>query len=176
MSQAEIAGGIFTPPNQFPSKGHLLRDFCLETTSGTKICLSDYRGRSNLVLIFLDNQRETLRLASDLAKRYPEIREQEAEVLAVKPGDQFEQAGGQWDLLTYPVLVDHGRRAHAEVGAVDTHGRGCSAVYIMDRFAEVFGAYRSRDGQSLPTTAEVLSWLEFINSQCPECEPPEWPV
>jgi hypothetical protein len=46
----------------------------------------------------------------------------------------------------------------------------------MDRFAEVFGAYRSRDGQSLPTTAEVLSWLEFINSQCPECEPPEWPV
>jgi peroxiredoxin len=176
MSQAEIAGGTSTPPNEFPSKGHLLRDFCLETTSGKKICISDYRGRSNLVLIFMDNQRETLMLASDLAKMYSEIREQEAEVLAVRPGDQLAQTGEPWDLLVYPVLVDHDGRAYAEVGAVDAHGRACSAVYIMDRFAEVFSAYRRRDGQSLPTTSEVLSWLEFVNSQCPECEPPEWPV
>jgi hypothetical protein len=21
-----------------------------------------------------------------------------------------------------------------------------------------------------------LDWLEFVNSQCPECEPPEWPL
>jgi peroxiredoxin len=176
MSQAEIAGGTFTPPNEFPSKGHLFRDFCLETTSGKKICLSDYRGRSNLVLIFMDNRRETLMLTSDLANRYPEIREQEAEVLVVTPADQLAQTGDQWDLLAYPVLVDHDARMHTEVGAIDTHGGTCFAVYIMDRFAEVFSAYRRCDGQSLPTTAEVLSWLEFINSQCPECEPPEWPV
>lgn len=174
MSQAEIAGGTFTPPNEFPSKGHLFRDFCLETTSGKKVCLSHYRGRSNLVLIFMDNRSETLMLASHLAKAYPEIRKQEAEVLAVKPGDQLAQTGEQSE--PYPVLVDHDGRTQAEVGAVDTHGRACSAVYIMDRFAEVFSAYRTREGQSLPTTAEVLSWLEFINSQCPECEPPEWPV
>jgi peroxiredoxin len=176
MSQAEIAGGTFSPPNEFPSKGHLFRDFCLETTSGKKICLSDYRGRSNLVLIFMDNRSETLMLTSDLAKAYPEIRKQEAEVLAVKPGDQPVQTGEQWALIPYPVLVDPGARMHTEVGAIDNHGGICSAVYITDRFAEVFSAYRGSDGQSLPTTTEVLSWLEFINSQCPECEPPEWPV
>jgi hypothetical protein len=36
--------------------------------------------------------------------------------------------------------------------------------------------YRTRDGQVLPKVAEILSWLEFVNSQCPECDPPEWPA
>ena len=176
MWQAEIAGGTFTAPNEFPSKGHLLRDFCLETTDGKKICLSDYRGRSNLVLIFMDNRSETLMLASDLAEAYPEIKEREAEVLAVRSSDQLAQAGERQDIVPYPVLVDWDGHMHAEFGAVDTRGKASPAVYITDRFAEVFSVYRRRDGQSLPTTTEILSWLEFINSQCPECEPPEWPV
>lgn len=31
-------------------------------------------------------------------------------------------------------------------------------------------------GDNLPSVADVLNWLEFVNAQCPECEPPEWPV
>lgn len=23
---------------------------------------------------------------------------------------------------------------------------------------------------------EILGWLAFVNRQCPECSPPEWPV
>ena len=65
---------------------------------------------------------------------------------------------------------------HREFGAADEAGRPAPAVYITDRYGEVFGSYRSAGGQALPKLEEILDWLAFINSQCPECEPPEWPL
>lgn len=42
-----------------------------------------------------------------------------------------------------------------------------AAIFITDRYAEVFFVARvPRD--PLPSSREVLKWLEFINSQCPE--------
>ena len=38
-------------PQARPEKGQLIRDFTLAATSGQEISLSDYRGRSNLVLV-----------------------------------------------------------------------------------------------------------------------------
>jgi peroxiredoxin len=61
MSQAEIAGGTVTPPNELPSKGRQLHDFELTSALGAHIQLSDYRGRSNLVLILADDQQPTMR-------------------------------------------------------------------------------------------------------------------
>ncbi len=177
MSQAEIAGGTFTPANEFPSKGHLLRDFRLDTARGKKINLSDYRGRASLVLVFTDDEDASSKLLSDLAIHDAEVKQQEAEVLVIGwPGhDRVQENVGQ-DHVPYAVLIDEDGRLHEQFGAVDAQGRACSAVYITDRFAEVFTAYRRRDGQKLPTFTEILSWLEFVNSQCPECEAPEWPI
>ena len=177
MSQAEIAGGVFTPPDEFPSKGHLLRDFSLTTATGKQIDLSDYRSHSNLVLILADDENDSSNLLHDVARGYAEIRLQEAEVLAVVlPGGSQTQDTEQQPCAPYPVLIDNDGRLHARFGAMDAQGRACSAVYIADRFVEIFGVYRKRDGQSLPTAQDIVSWLEFVNSQCPECEPPEWPV
>ena len=177
MSQAEIAGGAVTPSEQFPSEGHLLRDFALISPLGVRIHLSDYRGRSNLVLLVTDNESASARLMSDLAREYAEIRNHEAEVLAVEwlSPEQATQEKQQMR-LPYPLLVDEDGRFHREVGATDAHGQSSAAVYVTDRFGEVFGSYRTRDGQNLSTAEEILNWLEFVNSQCPECEPPEWPA
>lgn len=41
-----------------------------------------------------------------------------------------------------------------------------SAVFIADRYGEIF--FSARHPDPLPDAAEVLKWLEFINSQCPE--------
>lgn len=41
---------------------------------------------------------------------------------------------------------------------------------------QVSPVYRSADGIALPPDREILRHLEFIGFQCPECEPPEWPV
>jgi hypothetical protein len=74
------------------------------------------------------------------------------------------------------VLADQDGRIHRQAGAIGPHGQEAAAVYVTDRFGEVFGVYRTSDGQPLPGVADILSWLEFVNSQCPECEPPEWPA
>lgn len=176
MSQAEIAGGAVTPENELPSKGHRIQDFALTSALGRTFQLSDYRGRANLVLILGDERSETAKLMSDAANQYSEIKNEEAEVLAILPGCPQAAEAKQRFELPYPVLADEQGRIHHRLGAADAQGHECAAVYVTDRFGEVFGVYRTLDGQPLPSIADVLNWLEFVNSQCPECEPPEWPI
>lgn len=176
MSQAEIAGGAVTPENELPSKGHRIQDFALTSTLGRSFQLSDYRGRANLVVILGDERPEAAKLMSDAANHYAEIKNEEAEVLAILPAERLAADAKQRLKLPYPVLADGQGRIHRKLGAADAQGHECPAVYVTDRFGEVFGVYRTLDGQRLPSIADILNWLEFVNAQCPECEPPEWPI
>jgi peroxiredoxin len=128
------------------------------------------------VLICADERAETEQLLLDLASQYTQIRNEEAEVLVVTRSPA-EAAEKQEQLkLPYPILADDNGRIHHELGAADSRGREFAAEYVTDRFGEVFGAYRTRDGQSLPRLADIVNLLEFIGIQCPECELPEWPI
>jgi peroxiredoxin len=177
MSQAEIAGGQVTPPNELPAKGYQLPNFRLISALGRPVQLSDYRGRCNLVLVFMDDRRETAELLSEIAARHAEFKNEEAQVVAIAqlPPEECSRTNDRLE-FPYPLLLDEDGRIHREFGASDTQGGAAAAVYVTDRYAEVVGIYRTRDGQALPTAIDILNWLEFINSQCPECEPPEWPV
>jgi peroxiredoxin len=173
MTQAEIAGGTVTPLNELPSKGHRLYDFELSSALGKKIHLSDYRGRSNLVLVFADDSSKTTKLLVELERQYGDIKGEDAEVLVVVRLSLQRSAELKKQLkLPYPILVDEDGHAHQGVRAT---GRDVPAIYVTDRFGEIFGAYRISDG-GLPEVSEILKWLEFVNAQCPECESPEWPV
>ncbi|MFB3917555.1 MAG: redoxin domain-containing protein [Terriglobales bacterium] len=177
MSQAEIAGGQVTAQGELPAKGHRLRDFELMSRDGHRIRLSDYRGRRNLVLVFADEQQATADLLSAMASRYQEFKNWDAEIVVIV--QLTSERGGRTKPrlnLPFPVLLDEDGRIHHQVGASDPSGHVAAAVYVTDRYGEVFGAYRTRDSQSLPAVDEVLNWLEFVSSQCPECEPPEWPL
>jgi peroxiredoxin len=177
MTQAEIAGGALTATNELPSKGHRLNEFKLASTLGHEIKLSDYRGRANLVLIFGDRQEPTTSLAALLANEYAEIRNEQAEVLLVLQSSLARAARMQRELkLPFPVLSDQDGHLHCNIGAIDSQQNPGTTVYITDRFGEVFGVYRTCEGTPLPSLKEILDWLEFINSQCPECGAPEWPV
>ncbi|HWR13896.1 MAG TPA: redoxin domain-containing protein [Terriglobales bacterium] len=177
MSQAEIAGGKLISADELPTKGHLLRDFELVSSKGEPIHLSDYRGRLNLVLIVTDQNRDAEELLRESRDHYEEIRRYDAEVLAIM-GLSRKQASDEAQRLKlpYPVLPDPEKHVHRLLGAIDAQGRDSAAVYITDRFGEVFGAYRTKDQQALPSLPDILNWLEFVEAQCPECEPPEWPV
>jgi hypothetical protein len=78
-------------------------------------------------------------------------------------------------VLPFPLFVDEDG-VHRRLGATDSEGEISPALYITDRYGEVFAAYRSTAGQGMPRAGELLNWLAFINSQCPECESPEWPL
>jgi peroxiredoxin len=172
MSQAEIAGGKVSPSGEVPRVGYRLRDFMLRSTAGAEVRLSDYRGRSDLILIFATISAERSALIRDLAGHYRRIREEQAEILLVVPATakQPERAPQP----PFPVLVDSGRKIYAEYG-LHTNNDPISGIFIADRFGELAASYVGLEAANA-TSASILKWLEFINSQCPECEPPEWPL
>ena len=66
MSQTEIAGGKLTSDGEVPSRGRRLREFELVSSEGKPVRLSDYRGRSNLVVILTDERPEVQELLAAL--------------------------------------------------------------------------------------------------------------
>jgi peroxiredoxin len=179
MTQAEIGGGTANAPQARPAKGQLIRDFTLASTGGQKISLSDYRGRSNLVLVFAGggDGGPDLKILAEIAADYAPIHEEQAQVLAVMQCARATAARIKKEAnLPFPLLVDEDGRIHRPAGAADKYGHPATAIYITDRFLEVFAVYRAAQGQTMPCAREIVEWLSFINSQCPECSPSEWPA
>lgn len=177
MSQAEIAGGKLTSADEVPSKGRRLREFELMSSEGNSVRLSDFRGRCNLVVILTDERPEAEELLAGVRIHYEEIRNEGAQVLAIMHASHEQTIKAKERLnLPFPVLLDNNRHVYRQLGAVGPEDRDAAAVYVTDRFGEVFAAYRTIDRQISPTVADILQWLEFINAQCPECEAPEWPI
>lgn len=175
--QAEIGGGSIVSPHELPRKGQYLREFQLTSSHGSTISLSAYRGHSALVLILSDARRETERLMRDFAGHYENLKKNDAEVLAIVQGSRVQALALERRLgIPYPVLLDENGRIHRELGATDAQNVDAAAVWVTDRFREVFALYRTAEGTDLPGIEEILRNLEFIGFQCPECEPPEWPV
>ena len=175
--QAEIAAGSIASPHQVPAPGQCLRPFTLRSTHGHLVGLSNYRDRSAVVPILSDGTPEADTLMRDSARQYDEIRKKGAEVLAIVCGSREEALSIEKRLtVPFPVLLDEGEKLHRELGAMDEHEHCASAVYVIDRFGEVFASYRAVKGDALPDVGKILSRIEFISFQCPECEPPEWPA
>lgn len=177
MLQAEIGSARLTPDGSLPKRGLLMRDFTLPSAEGGQVSLYDYRGRANLALLFAgDSEQPAKALLAELTRRYAEIRDQDAEILLVVAGSreqakQLKQQSG----LPFPVLADEDKHVHCAVGAVRAKGAAAAAVYLTDRFFEVYSLWRTGEGQSLPEAAEVVKRLAYIDSECPECTQIEWP-
>lgn len=166
------ASGRVPASGELPRPGELLRDFTLPATDGTVVPLSALREQRSLVLIFagappLDAAVTTLVNAS---------REFEAEdanlvtVLAASPAEAREiRAAQSWPVT---VLADEDTAIHRRAGAE----RSACAVYVTDRFGEIFAAWRTAAGEPLPSPPEVTRYLRQIGLLCPECGFPEWPM
>jgi peroxiredoxin len=178
MTQSQFAGGTVDAPQARPEKGQLIRGFTLISALGQPIGLSDYRGRSNLVLVLTggDSGNPELEILTEIAANYAQFRKEQAEVLAILQCDRERavQIAHQTG-LPFPLLVDEDGRIHGSTGAVDRSSHPVAAIYVTDAFGEVFAVYRAADGQTMPSAQEIVKWLTFINMQCPECGHPEWP-
>lgn len=177
MSQIQIAGSRITSTDELPKTGVRFPDFELPTECGCPMRLSDLRGRSDAVIVFTDDRSVTEKLLVEVADHYVAFKNEEAAVIAVIRGSTEECARLRERLrLPFAVLPDFSGSVYRLVGANDNQGHAAAALYVTDRYGEVFASFRTRDGQTLPSVSEILEWLEFVNIQCPECEPPEWPV
>jgi peroxiredoxin len=159
-------------------RGELLPDIALYSTDGQQVRLSKYRGRMNLVLILagrVDDQN-VLQLLDKIAGRYPEFLGEEAEVILILLNDCASQEPPKGGRKGWPfvVLGDTEGQAHRSFSALDRGERVSPAIFVADRYGEIFAEYRAK-GRELPKIDDLLQWLFFINSQCPECGVPEWP-
>ena len=179
MLQAEIGSAKVTAAGSFPTRGHLMTDFTLSSSDGKQVSLYDYRGRSKLVLLFAGRAQDSAAdaLLSALPTRYREITDTDSEAVVVVAESVGQAEGFRRQMqFAFPVLSDPDMRVHNMVGASGAQAGPTAALYITDRFLEVFAVWRTGIGDRPPDISEVLSWLTYLDSQCPECTQIEWPA
>jgi peroxiredoxin len=167
-------------PVLLPKRGQPLPELAGAAVDGTKIRISDFRGRKNIVLVF--SGRESTGRGQELIRalgaRYGEIQEETAEIVLVVAGPIDEARRLESDAqLPFPILADEHNKLHRAIGAVEIgedHDEPVAAVCIADRYGDVYFAQLCSDA-ACSSAEDILDWLEFIEIQCPECGVSEWP-
>lgn len=164
--EARLRPGDALPPFELPEGG------------GRRIHVGDYRGRRNLVLFFVDSMdcRKCQEVLQLLNTAFDEIIAEETQLLIIMPASadsarEFKESLG----LRFPVLADSSGSVFRRYGVVGESGELLLAVFISDRFGELYHVAIARGEHELPSAKEILGWLSFIEIQCPECGAPEWP-
>lgn len=176
MIQAEIGGAARVDPGTGVQRpGFMIRDFTLVSSRGESVSISSFRGRSNLVVVF-PGHSDAMRIFLEHAARHADALEEEnITLVAVAPYGPEESESAAANCSPIIVLHDKTHAVYRLSGATDDSSRPVPLVYLTDRFGEIAATYGAPGHSMPPSIQEILSALEFVNHQCPECEPPEWP-
>jgi peroxiredoxin len=165
------------------STGQLIPNFRLSAVNRDgQVGPWDYKQHRNLVLIFFRSaqSRKYQELLRAIAEHYGDYKQKEAEVLAISTDEIDRLRQLAQDLaLPFPVLSDSDAkvtnlyRKHTE-GIADAAFE--AAIFVADRWGAIFSSKSVEKDRDLPAEAEIREWLEFIELQCEECFPPEWPL
>jgi peroxiredoxin len=154
-----------------PRPGMQVPGFGLVSTRGQEVHLREFRHRHNLVLVFVGSPDSEVsrRLLPELARHHPEFGTENTRILAVihAPHQQAIELQHRAD-LPFPVLVDEEGTAHRTAGAWVEDGAAKPAIYVTDRFGELYAAYHPDGSEGIPTADAILEWLRFVELQCPE--------
>jgi peroxiredoxin len=140
----------------------------------------DYKQNNNLVLFFFHSPRcaPCRQLLRDLARGYSEYPQLSTEVLGICEAGIGELSQLQRELgLPFPLLSDVGGKVIGDyLGQKGGGGLAQTAVFVADRYGVLYTSAAATDADELPGEGEIRDWLSFIEIQCPECFPPEWPL
>lgn len=165
------------------STGQLIPNFRLSAANRSgQVNPWDYKQHRNLVLLFFHSAecRKCKQLLREIAEHYGDYKQKEAEVLAISTDEIGRLRQLAQDLsLPFPVLSDSDGRVtdlylkHMEVAEKPAFS---DAIFVADRWGAIFTSKKVEKGHDLPPEVEIREWLEFIELQCEECFPSEWPV
>lgn len=173
-SQAETAGHLTNSVGARPQKGTVLRDVEMPMADGTRRMLGSLRGSCSFVMVFTAGG-DLSNVLAHLAGSESTLKEHNAQVLIVVTAREELVAKSELQSQAFFFAIDTNKGIHKTFGATDAAQNPLAAIYITDRFGEVFAAFRNENLASLPSTEEIVRWLEFIEQQCEECSPSEWP-
>jgi peroxiredoxin len=166
------------------SAGQLLPSFRLSAANRpAQLGPWDYKQHRNLVLIFFRSVecQSCAQLLRDIADHYGEYQQLEAEVLAISTDEIDHLRGVVRDMtLPFPVLSDgEGKVTEKYLEQIPQSAEGAifhGAVFVADRWGAIFTRKIAQQDHDLAPEAEIREWLEFIELQCEECFPSEWPA
>jgi peroxiredoxin len=176
MIQAEVGGAARVDPGigvQRP--GFMIRNFTLASNRGENVQISSFRGRSNLAVVFPRYPDAMRAFLEDLGRHGRDFSEQDTTVVVVVPYGPEEPTIPIEGSSPFLVLYDKTHAVYQLSGATDENSRPVPLVYLTNRFGEIVSTYVAFSHVMPPSVEEVLSTFDFVNQQCPECEPPEWP-
>ncbi|MGE0130580.1 MAG: redoxin domain-containing protein [Blastocatellales bacterium] len=137
----------------------------------------DYKQHQNLVLVFIhDDQCQACReLLREVAADYDEYQRLETEALIISRSEvetlrQFASGLN----APFPILSDRDGKVFDDY--FDGAEMRAAGVFVVDRWGAIFKKAVADQKHSLPGESEIREWLEFIEIQCEECFPPEWPL
>jgi peroxiredoxin Q/BCP len=111
-------------------------DFRLPATTGETIALSDYKGKSNLIVVFYvgDNTPDCNRQFASLHEEMETLEACETTVLGINPGDvaDHQRYVAQMD-WPFPLLADARAEVAALYGARQDDGTVRRTVYLIDQ-------------------------------------------
>jgi peroxiredoxin len=139
--------------------------FYLPAVGGGQSGPAALRSKYNMVLAFVEGSAEGESYLESLAAAYRDIQDDQAKVIAVisLPLDDAAKLAERLK-LPYPLLADEGgattRRMLGEANR--------AALCVADRYGQTFYVEYAPTSASLPSIQAALSWLDFIQIQCPE--------
>ena len=174
MIQAEVGGAARVDPGAGVQRpGFMIRDFTLPSSDGSYFRMSQLRGRSNVLVVFAGPSDTMRSFLEDASRHIHEFTSLDTTIVVILPyaPEQHALARG----LPVLVLHDDAHTAYRLSGATDESDLLAPVIYLTDRFGEIVSAYSASNQPMPPPIGDILRTLEFMNHQCPECEPPEWP-
>ena len=164
----ESGKGDCAPHNR---RGQYLPDVHFITVDSEKMSVAGFKGRCNLLLVAASNPDSPF--LEVLSRRQAEIRQRETVTIAFlgcaqEDAIRARQRGG-WPFV---VVSDRDGAVTKRLGFVP---QDALTVCITDRWAEIFYISYVPVGSEDAQVDECLGWLDFIEHQCPECFPSEWP-
>lgn len=148
--------------------------FRLDSVQSRKVALDQYRGRDNLVILFVhDANCEACRKAlASFAASSRDYLLHDAVVLAIIPQPVLVlQADAFFLDLPFPVLSDPQgatRQNYARLMDASLVPEEANLLFVLDQYGGPYAALIEQELDSPTLHRDVLKWLEYIGMQCPE--------
>lgn len=155
-----------------PVKEHeMLPNFTLEAVDGSLVDSTDYKGKTDLVVIFFDPKCEGCgQFLCEISERYEEYLEANAAVIAIGEGSMSDVKTAVHSMnLPFAVLADHDGRVGGRFNA------SLPSAFVTDRYGEVREVQHGAETRRFPNQDSMLTRIELNELECPECGAPTWP-
>lgn len=146
----------------------IMPGFALPAAAGGTLNINRYFTRNNLVITFLPGTKSpTWRLVKSFQGRIRDYAAADTQVVLVVRGSRQDALELDDALeIEFPVLVDpYAETFMRLLGPGHEHD---TAILVLDRFRTLFAEWIGPPGDEPPSQDDILSWVDFIEKQCPE--------